>query len=165
MPMVRSALTLILFLGGFLGGIGGALAQDGRPDARLEFSGTSYGLLVGVNKGQGRLIYQERQYAFSIAAIKVGVLGVARVDAIGQVYRMRDLADFPGRYYAVEGTFTVGQGGGNAVLRNEKGVMLYLQNVQKGVELTLGGSGVDIVFTEPATTPPLPGAAKAVQTQ
>ena len=131
-----------------------AQAQDGRPDARLEFSSTSYGLLVGFNKGQGKLIFGERQYRFSVSGVKVGTLGVARVDAVGQVYRLRELADFPGRYYALEGAITVGQGGGGTVLRNQKGVMLYLQNVQKGVELTLGGGGPDIGFTESAASGP-----------
>ena len=131
-----------------------AQAQDGRPDARLEFSSTSYGLLVGFNKGQGKLIFGERQYRFSVSGVKVGTLGIARVDAAGQVYRLRELADFPGRYYALEGAVTLGQGGGGAVLRNQKGVTLYLQNVQKGVELTLGGGGFDIAFTEPVASGP-----------
>lgn len=135
-------------------GAGVAQAQDGRPDARLEFSSTAYGVLVGVNKGQGKLIFRERQYRFSVAGVRVGTLGIARVDAAGQVYRLRELADFPGRYYALEGAVTVGQGGGGAVLRNQKGVMLYLQNAQKGVELTLGGGGLDIAFTESAASGP-----------
>ncbi|MBL8250942.1 MAG: hypothetical protein JNK31_04670 [Candidatus Competibacter sp.] len=133
---------------------GVAPAQDGRPDARLEWTSTAYGFLVGVNKGQGKLIFKERQYLFSVSAVKVGTLGFTRVDAQGQVYRLRDLADFPGRYYAVEGALTVGQGGGGTVLRNKKGVMLYLQNLHKGAELTLGGSSVDIAFTEAAVLTP-----------
>lgn len=125
-------------------------AQDRPPDGRLEFSSTAYGLLLGFSQGQGKLIVQDRQYLFSVSGIKVATVGISRVDAIGQVYHLRDLADFPGRYYAVEGAFTIGQGGGSAMLRNEKGVMFYLQNVQQGIELTLGGGGIDIAFTEPA---------------
>lgn len=131
-----------------------AVAQGERPDARLEFTSTSYGLLFGFSQGQGRLIFRERQYPFSVSGIKVATLGIARADALGQVYRLRDLADFPGRYYAVEGTLTVGQGGGSALLRNEKGVTLYLQNVQQGIEFTLGGGGIDIAFAESAASPP-----------
>ena len=88
-------------------------------------------------------------------------LGIAKVDALGQVYRLRELADFTGRYIAVEGGLTVVQGGGHAVLRNEKGVMLYLQNVQYGLDLTLGGGGIDIALTEPAdasASAAMPGA-------
>ncbi len=135
-------------------GAGAALAQDARPDARLEFSSTSFGLLFGFSQGQGTLEFQGRRYPFSVSGIKVATVGVTRVSALGQVYRLRELADFTGRYVAVEGAFTLGQGGGNAILRNEKGVTLYLQNVQQGIELTLGGGGISIALTEPAATPP-----------
>lgn len=135
-------------------GAGAALAQDARPDARLEFSSTSFGLLFGFSQGQGTLEFQGRRYPFSVSGIKVATVGVTRVSALGQVYRLRELADFTGRYVAVEGAFTLGQGGGNAILRNEKGVTLYLQNVQQGIELTLGGGGISIALTEPPTTPP-----------
>jgi hypothetical protein len=137
-----------------LAGAGAALAQDGRPDARLELSSTSYGLLVGFSRGEGRLLFRDRQYRLSVSGIKLATLGVTRVEALGQVYRLRELADFPGRYYAVEGALTVGQGGGSAMLRNEKGVTLFLQNTQRGVELTLGGGGIDIAFAEPVASPP-----------
>lgn len=150
MQRVRMLLMALL-----LAGPGIAFAQDEKPDGRLEFTSTSYGFLVGVNKGEGKLLVRDRQYLFSISAIKVATLGVTKVSALGQVYRLRDLADFPGRYYAVEGAFTVGQGGGHTVLRNKKGVMLYLQNAQHGVELTLGGSSVDIAFVEPPAAVPV----------
>jgi len=150
----------VVVVGALAASAGAARAQDGRPDARLEFTSTAYGFLVGVNKGQGNLIFKERQYLFSVSSVKFGTLGFTRVDAEGQVYRLRELADFPGRYYAAEGAFTLGQGGGGAVLRNEKGVTLYLQNLHKGVELTLGGASFDIGFTQSAaSSPPVPAAS------
>lgn len=144
----------MLLMAVLVAGAGAALAQDARPDARLEFSSTSFGLLFGFSQGQGTLEFQGRRYPFSVSGIKVATVGVTRVSALGQVYRLRELADFTGRYVAVEGAFTLGQGGGNAILRNEKGVTLYLQNVQQGIELTLGGGGISIALTEPAATPP-----------
>jgi hypothetical protein len=107
-------------------------------------------LLFGYQQGQGALEFQGRQYPFTVAGIKVATVGFTKVDALGQVYRLRELADFNGRYIAIEGGLTVIQGGGHTVLRNEKGVMLYLQNVQYGLDLSLGGGGVDIALTEPA---------------
>ncbi len=145
MRLARMMLAVILVVG-----TGAALAQDRQSDARLAFSSTSFGLLFGFSQGQGALEFQGRKYPFTVSGIKVATLGITKVDALGQVYRLRELADFPGRYIVVEGGFTVVQGGGNALLRNEKGVMLYLQNVQYGFELTLGGGGVDIALTEPA---------------
>jgi len=139
-------------------GTGAVLAQDRRPDARLAFSSTAIGLGFGYQWGQGALEFQGRKHPFTVSGIKAATLGVTRVDALGQIYRLRELADFSGRYIVVEGGLTVVQGGGNAVLRNEKGVTLYLQNVQYGLDLTLGGGGVDIALTAPANdaTPAAP---------
>ena len=36
-------------------GVSPAWAQDARPDARLQFSGISVGLLFGYNQGEGTL--------------------------------------------------------------------------------------------------------------
>ena len=143
-------MRMILMAALVVTGTSAVLAQDRRPDARLAFSSTSFGLVFGYQQGQGALEFQGRKHPFTVSGIKAGTLGIAKVDALGQVYRLRELADFPGRYIAVEGGLTVVQGGGNAVLRNEKGVMLYLQNAQYGLDLTLGGGGVDIALTEPA---------------
>ncbi len=140
----------VMLMAALVAGTGVALAQDRRPDARLAFSSTSFGLLFGYQQGQGALEFQGRKYPFTVAGIKVATVGFTKVDALGQVYRLRELADFNGRYIAIEGGLTVIQGGGHTVLRNEKGVMLYLQNVQYGLDLSLGGGGVDIALTEPA---------------
>ncbi|MDG4551413.1 MAG: hypothetical protein P9F19_18340 [Candidatus Contendobacter sp.] len=145
MQFARMVLTAAL-----IAATGAVLAQDRRPDARLAFSSTAFGLVFGYQSGQGALEFQGRKYPFTVSGIKAATLGISKVDALGQVYRLRELADFPGRYIVVEGGLTVVQGGGNAVLRNEKGVMLYLQNVQYGLDLTLGGGGVDIALVEPA---------------
>lgn len=123
-----------------------AWAQDGRPDARLEFSSFSVGLLLGYSDGEGTLDFQGRQYRFTISGFKVATLGISRVNAEGQVYRLRDIADFAGRYVVAEGGLTFIKGGGPAMLRNEHGVTLYLQNAQVGLDLTLGGGGLSIVL-------------------
>lgn len=139
--------AVLLVVLGMSGGV--ARAQDERPDARLQFSSTSFGLLVGYGQGQGVLEFQGEKYPFAISGFRLATVGITRVSALGQVYRLREVADFAGRYMAVEGAATLVQGGGNAVLRNERGVTLYLQNVQQGLELTLGGGSFSIALTEP----------------
>lgn len=142
--MVRLAIAILL-----IGGISPIWAQDARPDARLQFSSFSVGLLFGYSQGEGALDFAGRQYPFTVSGIKLATVGISQVSAVGQVYRLREAADLAGRYVAVEGALTLVQGGGSAVLRNAKGVTLYLQNVQQGLELTLGGGGLSIVLTEP----------------
>ncbi len=139
-------------------GVSPAWAQDSRPDARLQFSGISVGLLFGYNQGEGTLEFAGQQYPFTVSGIRLATVGISRISAAGQVYRLREVADLAGRYVMAEGGFTVGQGGGGAVLRNEKGVTLYLQNVQQGLELTFGGGSFSIALTEP-TSPATPAPA------
>lgn len=142
--MIRIAVVVLL-----IGGISPIWAQDARPDARLQFSSLSVGLLFGYSQGQGTLDFAGRQYPFTVSGIKLATVGISQVSAVGQVYRLREVADLAGRYAAVEGALTLVQGGGSAVLRNAKGVTLYLQNVQQGLELTLGGGALSIVLTDP----------------
>ncbi|HRD49824.1 MAG TPA: hypothetical protein PL166_09530 [Candidatus Contendobacter sp.] len=142
--MVRVAVAVLL-----MGGICPIQAQDARPDARLQFSSFSVGLLFGYSQGEGTLDFAGRQYPFTVSGITLATVGISQVSAVGQVYRLREAADLAGRYAAIEGALTLGQGGGSAVLRNAKGVTLYLQNVQQGLEVTLGGGGLSIALTEP----------------
>ena len=131
-------------------GAGAALAQDGRVDGRLQFSSTSFGLLFGYSQGDGSLEFEGKNYPFTVSGVKAATIGVSKVDALGQVYRLREIADFSGTYVNIEGGFTLMQGGGSAMLRNEKGVTIFLQNVQYGLDLTFGGGGLSIALNEPA---------------
>ena len=145
MRLAQMVLTAMLATG-----TGAALAQDGRVDGRLQFSSTSFGLLFGYSQGDGSLEFQGKNYPFTVSGVKAATIGVSKVDALGQVYRLREIADFSGTYVNIEGGFTLIQGGGSAMLRNEKGVTLFLQNVQYGLDLTLGGGGLSIALNEPA---------------
>lgn len=129
--------------------MGAALAQDAQPVGRVQLSTTSVGLLLGYDQGQGRLSFQGKEYPFTLSGFKVATLGFTQMDALGQVYDLQEVADFAGRYVVVAQAFTLVQGGGNTLLRNEKGVTLYLQNLQHGVELTLGGGSLTIALAEP----------------
>ena len=137
-------LTLMLAIGANT-----ALAQDSPPAGRLEFSSTSVGLLFSYSQGRGTLLFQGRQYPFSVSGIKVATLGVSQANALGQVYRLQEVTDFAGNYAVIEGGLTLVQGGGSTLLRNGKGVTLYLQNLQYGLDLTLGGGGISITLDEP----------------
>ena len=137
-----------------------ALAQEPLPAGRLAFESTSCGLLIGYNWGKGTLSFQGREYPFSIEGYKLFTVGVASVDALGVVYDLDKLSDFEGRYTAAEGSLTLWQGGGGAVMENQNGVVIYLQTLQQGLELSLGGS-IDIVLEQPPAEPAAGGEAQA----
>lgn len=116
------------------------------PSARLEFQSSSYGFIVGVSQGSGTLTYQEEAFPFSLKGYSVGMIGGASVDAIGVVYDLNDVGDFPGNYSILTGSFTAFQGGGSARYKNDKGVTIEVQMLQKGAELSLGAGRIEIAF-------------------
>ncbi len=105
---------------------------------------------VGYNAGEGKLYFEDREYPFSVQSIKVGTIGVSKVQAIGSVYNLNDIADFEGRYGALDAGMTLIQGGNVAVLENKKGVKISLQTYQHGAEVSLSASGIDIVLQKAA---------------
>lgn len=78
MQFARMVLTATL-----IAATGAVLAQDRRPDARLAFSSTAFGLVFGYQSGQGALEFQGRKYPFTVSGIKAATLGISKVDALG----------------------------------------------------------------------------------
>lgn len=160
-----------------------SLAQEGLPSGRLAFSSMSFGLVVGFNRGEGVLRLTNTNpkesvlplegstYRFSVTGFSVATLGVTKVDAIGVVYNLTDIADFEGLYVAGEGGLTLLQGGGHIAMRNGNGVIIYLQLFNKGVELKLGGGGINIALEEqqpaddtlPEEEPAIDGHARSAE--
>ena len=101
-----------------------ALAQEPLPSGRLAFESNSYGLLIGYNQGKGTLRFQGQEYPFSIEGYKLFTVGVVSVNALGVVYDLDKLSDFEGTYTTAEGSLTLWQGGGGAVMKNQNGVVI-----------------------------------------
>lgn len=135
-------------------------AEDELPSARLAFRSTSFGLLVGLNRGEGTLRFQDKDYPFTVEGYSLATLGYSQVDAVGQVYGLQRAADFEGRYLFGGGGLTVVHGGGSAYLKNDNGVVIYLQALQQGAELNLGGGSLRVELT-PVTKAPRTTTATA----
>jgi|GEM_PF-372561 len=133
-----------------------AEAQEELPSGRLAFESTAFGLILGFNQGNGILTMDGKEYPFSIKGLKLATIGVSRINANGVVYHLNRIDDFNGRYIAVEGSLTVALGGGNALMKNQHGVVISLQTLQKGAELTLGGGGLDITLDQVVINPQTP---------
>jgi hypothetical protein len=116
------------------------------PSARLAFQGRSFGFIIGGSSGNGTLQYNEENFPFKITGQSLGVIGGAKIDAIGVVYNLDDVGFFPGSYTAIEGNLTLGPGGGSARLTNEHNVVIELQMLNSGAEIALGGSLYQIAF-------------------
>jgi hypothetical protein len=146
--MMRLSCTVIgaLLLVCACGLVATVTAQAPPPSGTLSISTTSIAVGVGANWGDGTLTTQGKRYRFTVQGLEVGAVGVSKVQATGKVYHLGKVADFEGTYVAAEGGATVGAGAGVLTMRNQHGVVIDLQSVQRGVKLTAGVGGITIAL-------------------
>lgn len=121
-----------------------AQAKDNAPDGTLRLSGGSAAAGVGINWGRGTLTYKGKHYPVEVKGLNVGDVGVTSVEASGKVYNLKSLRDFDGNYAGVTAGLTTGGGAGAAAMKNQHGVTVELVSTTRGVEIALGGAGVDM---------------------
>jgi hypothetical protein len=93
----------------------------------------------GTTVGKGVLTYQGKKYPFRLIGSVIGPGGLSRVNAAGDVYKLNDIADFPGAY--AQGTGQVGletAGASDLWLENKAGVIMHLTGTSTGATLSLG---------------------------
>lgn len=121
---------------------------DPNPDASVEIEQVRVGVLaVGASVGGGRLYFRGGEYRFSVRGIEFGSVGVSALSARGEVFGLRRLEDFSGRYteqvvprQRVEGA----SGPETRWLRNAAGVELRLRTERAGGQLRFSEAGVTI---------------------
>lgn len=122
--------------------------RDPNPDASIEIEQVRVGLLaVGTSIGGGRLHFRGDEHRFSVRGIEFGSVGVSSLSARGEVFGLRRLQDFPGRYteqvdrrYRGDGA----QGPETRWLRNPAGVELRLRTDRTGGQFRFNDAGVTI---------------------
>jgi len=117
-----------------------AAEKGEEPVAAIEFEATFVALGVGYRWGNGKLWFKGKKYTFSVSAATWFGIGAATVRAKGGVLHLNDLADFSGTYRAFSVGGALGIGGGGLTMKNEKGVVINLGAVLKGVKLSIGVS-------------------------
>jgi len=145
--MHRSRFRVSALLGVmFLGLMATAVAKPPTPSGTLTIATTSIAVGIGVNWGTGVLTTYGQRYAFTVQGLEVGGVGVSKVQAVGQVYNLRKVADFSGTYVAVGADAAVGGGAGILTMRNQHGVVINLQSTQQGIKLTAGVEGITMTL-------------------
>jgi len=98
--------------------------------------------------GHGTLGYNGRTYKFKATGLGAGGAGVQKISATGEVYHLKDIADFPGGYSEARGDIAVGKGVGGLYIRNDKGVVIKLKTHAEGVVFSLAGQGLTIQMVD-----------------
>jgi hypothetical protein len=115
-----------------------------HPDGEVSMTTTRVTLGLGYTWGAGALFFKGKRYKFKVSGLSVVGLGFTRVKAEGEVYNLKSLDDFPGKYFGVEAGATLLKGSAGMLIKNTRGVIINLKAVQKGPELKLGSEGLSI---------------------
>ena len=94
--------------------------------------------------GHGTLAYDNKIYKFKIKGIGALGYGVQKLSAVGHVYHLNDIADFPGDYFEARAGLTVAKGVGGLYIRNDKGVVIEVKTHAEGVALSVGVTGLKV---------------------
>ncbi len=99
------------------------------------------------NFGDGKLHFQGKTHPFQVSGLGIGGIGISTIDARGEVYDMKNTADFPGLYVQARAGIVLGTvGKGGLWLENNNGVYIRLTAKRKGLALSLGADGVVITM-------------------
>jgi hypothetical protein len=104
-------------------------------------------LLLNAGWGHGTLHFQGA-HRFKVKGIGVGGIGVSKLQAYGNVFRLKTLSDFAGAYGSAQAGAVAGdqQLRGGLWMQNTSGVQIHLVPTRSGVSLNLGADGVLITF-------------------
>jgi hypothetical protein len=113
----------------------------------ISLDQTQVALLLSAGWGYGTLHF-EGSHRFKVKGLGVGGIGVSKLEAYGNVYRLHKLEDFPGTFGQVQAGAVAGdaQLHGGLWMQNTSGVQIHLVPKRSGVSLNLGASGVLITF-------------------
>jgi hypothetical protein len=123
------------------------IAEDKTPSATIVIDETQIMWIVGGDIGGGTLHFQGKSYKFKTDGLKLGGFGVNKVKLTGDVYDLKNVADFAGVYGVAEAGVTLGNASkGDFVMKNDKGVILHLKSAAQGIALDLGVEGLKITL-------------------
>lgn len=129
--------------------IGGLVlaATAKKPSGTVMIDETQFGLILGGSTGNGTLTFHGKRYDFKLSGLSVGAnIGASKVSAVGEVYDMRRLSQFPGTYTVLNASIALGGGGGGLEMQNENGVIMRLESRTQGLQFNMSVSGVKVTM-------------------
>ena len=121
-------------------------APTGPPDATIKFEGGQASYWVTGSGGTGSITYQGTTRKFSAVAAGAGGSGAQKMSAVGEVYNLKSLSDFPGTYTGAKSGLTLFRGKMHERLENDSGVVIYAESKTTGLASATGLVTVTISF-------------------
>jgi hypothetical protein len=140
---------LLLVVSGVITGFTQAASKQEKPEATLQLSGGSLAAGIGFSWGKGTLTYKGKDYPVKVNGLSLGKVGITGASAYGEVYHLKKLQDFNGHYHAGGAGrrgVTLASGQSATAMTNQAGVTVLLSATQRGVDVNLGGAGVDMAI-------------------
>src|SRR5215510_10730703 len=147
MARITLVSACVLLLAGCTGNValGPEAVKGKRPDGTVDLQEVQAAYIGSGSAGTGTLFFRGKEYPLKVGGVGVGGIGLSTVDAKGEVYNLRDLAQFPGTYGQARYGFAIGtSSAGDLWMQNETGVILHLKAKREGLMLSLGGDAVVI---------------------
>lgn len=120
------------------------------PDATISGEISSIGFLAGVRWGEGELVMKDgTKREFDIVGLKLVETGAATVTYTGEVYNLKNVADFEGTYYGAGTKIAIIKGKGEGVMNNSSCVVIKGRGKAEGVQASAPApGGVQISFDD-----------------
>ena len=124
----------------------GIVAASEAPSGTVAITSKSIAIGVGISWGEGVLTFQGKKYPFKMKGLSVVDLGISSLSVAGDVYGLKKLEDFEGKYLSGKAGVAVGGGAEVTHMKNQNDVVMKVKATQQGVKLTLAPEGVSIEF-------------------
>ena len=138
MKMAAAAVSLAVML------LGAATPSQAQTTGHVRLHIVKAGFIIGVGGGSGVLIYHGQRYRLAVSGIGIGSLGIAAVDLVGTASNLTSPGAIAGTYAGAGAGGAFVGGGQMATLQNANGVVLQLQGIQAGFQVSLGLGGMTL---------------------
>jgi hypothetical protein len=129
------------------GAVGPAAVRGQTPDATVSMNLVQAGFIGSGGGGNGVLTYRGHSHPFGVIGLGIGGIGASTVEAEGEVFNLRNVAQFGGTYaQARVGAVFADRSIGEMWLQNDAGVIIRLRTRRTGLMLALGGDAVQITM-------------------
>jgi hypothetical protein len=119
-------------------------AHEEKPDATIDLTAGSFAAGIGFSWGGGTLHYKGKDYPIKVSGMSLGKVGMTKATARGNIYNLKHLNDFNGNYTSTGVGMTLAGGRSAVAMKNQHGVKAAVYSTNKGLDVTVGGAGVEM---------------------